>query len=94
MVTGSFDSHKAQVLYEDGFDFLRRAPRSTFDLVIVDGIDFGGSSKAAYGDALFTAAFYQNVVKALRAGGLLVQYVSDVETMAMYAMRSAGFNNT
>eukprot|EP00747_Dinoflagellata_sp_TGD_P220352 gnl/TRDRNA2_/TRDRNA2_92357_c0_seq1.p1 gnl/TRDRNA2_/TRDRNA2_92357_c0~~gnl/TRDRNA2_/TRDRNA2_92357_c0_seq1.p1 ORF type:complete len:377 (-),score=63.34 gnl/TRDRNA2_/TRDRNA2_92357_c0_seq1:82-1212(-) len=94
MHQGSFDSPKAQVLYEDGFDFLRRTSRSTFDLVIVDGIDFGGASKAAYGDALFTSAFYQNVLKVLRSGGLLSQYISDRESQATVAMRSAGFHST
>eukprot|EP00443_Scrippsiella_acuminata_P031726 CAMPEP_0115172998 /NCGR_PEP_ID=MMETSP0270-20121206/3103_1 /TAXON_ID=71861 /ORGANISM="Scrippsiella trochoidea, Strain CCMP3099" /LENGTH=186 /DNA_ID=CAMNT_0002585805 /DNA_START=36 /DNA_END=594 /DNA_ORIENTATION=+ len=77
MHRGSFDSPRATVTFEDGAVFLKRARPGSFDLVVVDGIDF--QEDQSYGNVLFAHMFYQDVFRALRPGGVMTQYMSHVE---------------
>jgi len=101
MHQGSFDSPKAQVIFEDGAAFLERAVPGSFDVIIVDGIDFGDPDDiqdfgtVSYGNVLFNQQFFRNVHRALRPGGAFVQYLSDVDRQdTKDAMIRAGFSDT
>jgi len=92
MHQGSFASPKAQILYEDGAHFVRHLAPESFDVVIVDGIDFDSEGSDGYGNSLFAADFYKDVFRSLRTGGVLVQYMSHVDRRS--EMQRAGFNQT
>eukprot|EP00746_Dinoflagellata_sp_MGD_P150186 gnl/MRDRNA2_/MRDRNA2_82102_c1_seq1.p1 gnl/MRDRNA2_/MRDRNA2_82102_c1~~gnl/MRDRNA2_/MRDRNA2_82102_c1_seq1.p1 ORF type:complete len:422 (+),score=87.95 gnl/MRDRNA2_/MRDRNA2_82102_c1_seq1:129-1268(+) len=94
MHRGSFTSEKVKMVYEDGAAFVRRHDPKSFDVVIVDGIDFIGQEgvTAGYGNTLFGEDFYHDVYKVLRPGGVLVQYMSDVDREEI--MQKVGFNET
>jgi spermidine synthase len=58
---------RADVIVGDGIDYVKRAPDSSFDAVIVDSTDPIG-----VGEVLFTDAFYQNCARILTGRGLVV----------------------
>ncbi len=58
---------RAEVIVGDGIDYVRRAPASTFDAIIVDSTDPIG-----VGEVLFTDEFYENAARILTAGGVIV----------------------
>lgn len=60
-----FDDPRVTVHIEDGSEFIRRKP-GYYDLVIVDSTDPGGP-----GAPLFGEAFYADLKKALRPGGVV-----------------------
>ena len=63
----------------DGAKFLAEAGRGTFDLVIVDGIDFQEGAEFEYGQVLFDPNFYENAYRALGPEGVFAQYASGAE---------------
>lgn len=58
---------RANVIVGDGIDYVRRAPDSSFDVIIVDSTDPIG-----VGEVLFTDEFYENCARILTARGLVV----------------------
>lgn len=90
MHKGSFSSPKAHVLFEDGAHYIRRQAPQVLDVVIVDGIDFDAAQP--YGNNLFSSEFYAEALRVLRPGGVLVQYMSDIDRRS--EMHRAGFNQT
>jgi spermidine synthase len=59
---------RAELLFSDGIQWIKRAPAASLDLIIVDSTDPVGP-----GEVLFTAEFYAACHSALREGGLIVQ---------------------
>ncbi|MEO0211205.1 MAG: polyamine aminopropyltransferase [candidate division WOR-3 bacterium] len=62
-----FSDPRALALYEDGFEFMRRTPPESYDVIIVDSPDPVGSAKS-----LFTKEFYREAQKVLSKPGALV----------------------
>jgi len=62
-----FSDPRALVLYEDGYEFLKRTPPESYDAIIVDSPDPVGPAKA-----LFTAEFYAEAERVLSSPGVLV----------------------
>ena len=58
---------RAEVIVGDGIDYVRHAPDSAFDVIIVDSTDPIG-----VGEVLFTDEFYANCARVLTARGLVV----------------------
>lgn len=63
----AWDDPRAQVIVGDGIDYVRTAPDSAFDVIIVDSTDPVG-----VGEVLFTDEFYANSARILADGGLIV----------------------
>ena len=63
----SLDDKRVTIYYEDGMRFVRNAPDSQYDLIIVDSTDPFG-----FGEGLFTKEFYGNCFRALTDDGILV----------------------
>ncbi|HLU12378.1 MAG TPA: polyamine aminopropyltransferase, partial [Arenimonas sp.] len=59
---------RARVMFDDGIAWMANAAPESVDLIIVDSTDPVGPA-----EGLFNRAFYENCLKALRPGGLLVQ---------------------
>jgi spermidine synthase len=59
---------RATVMFDDGIKFMAEALPESLDVIIVDGTDPVGP-----GEGLFNHAFYTSCLKALRAGGILIQ---------------------
>ena len=84
---------RAELLFEDGIDWMRKASADSLDVVIVDSTDPIGPAKG-----LFDAAFYTQCHRVLAAGGILAQQsespllhgklIRDMRS----AMREAGFD--
>eukprot|EP00928_Gymnodinium_smaydae_P018850 TRINITY_DN17183_c1_g2_i1.p1 TRINITY_DN17183_c1_g2~~TRINITY_DN17183_c1_g2_i1.p1 ORF type:complete len:503 (-),score=74.96 TRINITY_DN17183_c1_g2_i1:201-1670(-) len=83
MHKGGFDSPKLKLIVDDGIQYLRRLPSSSFDVIIVDGIDFSWDAEenkdASYGNGLYQPEFYADIHRVLRDGGSFAQYMSDVD---------------
>merc|ERR1719161_1818258 len=93
MHQGSFSSPRAKLVFQDGAAFLRGSPPGSYDVLVVDGIDFGdGKEVADYGNVLYSSEFYQEAHRVLRAGGVFAQYMSDQERAA--ELRAVGFDET
>ncbi len=58
---------RAEVIVDDGIDYVRRAPDAAFDVIIVDSTDPIG-----VGEVLFTDAFYADCARSLTARGVVV----------------------
>ena len=58
---------RAEVIVDDGIDYVTRAPDAAFDAIIVDSTDPIG-----VGEVLFTDAFYENCARILSPRGLVV----------------------
>ncbi len=63
----AWNDPRADVIVGDGIDYVKRAPDSTFDVIIVDSTDPIG-----VGEVLFTDEFYQNCARILTPRGLVV----------------------
>ena len=85
---------RATVMFDDGIAFMANAPAESIDLIIVDSTDPVGPA-----EGLFNQAFYENCLRALRAGGLLVQQSESPLALLKLihdmrnAMRDAGFKS-
>jgi len=83
---------RANLLWDDGLKFIKDTDPGTLDIIIVDSTDPIGPA-----EGLFNQAFYEDCLKALRRGGLLVQqsespmyHLGLLKGMHKY-MRAAGF---
>lgn len=63
----AWNDPRADVIVGDGIDYVKRAPDSTVDVIIVDSTDPIG-----VGEVLFTDEFYQNCARILTPRGLVV----------------------
>ena len=63
----AWNDRRADVIVGDGIAYVRQAPASSFDAIIVDSTDPIG-----VGEVLFTDEFYDNAARVLRPGGLIV----------------------
>ena len=66
-IAEAFDHPRLKVLIDDGIAYVAAAEDASFDLVIVDSTDPVGP-----GEGLFTEAFYRDVHRILRPGGLQI----------------------
>lgn len=66
-IASEFNNPKLDLKIADGIQFVKEAAAESYDIIIVDGSDPVGPAKG-----LFTAEFYDNCKKALKAGGLLI----------------------
>ena len=66
-LASDFNNPKLNLVIGDGIEFVKKAEANTYDLIIVDGSDPVGPA-----EGLFTAAFYKDCQKSLKAHGLLV----------------------
>ena len=62
------DDPRAELYFGDGIAWMSERPAGSLDLVIIDSTDPVGPALG-----LFSESFYQDVYRALRPGGLLVQ---------------------
>lgn len=65
-LSSALDDPKLTLHVQDGIEFLQNAAPEEYDLIIVDGSDPEGPA-----EGLFSAAFYKDVYRALKPGGLL-----------------------
>jgi spermidine synthase len=65
-LSAGLDDPKLELIIGDGIDFVRQAPAETYDLIVVDSSDPVGPS-----EGLFSQAFYQDVYRCLRPGGVM-----------------------
>ncbi|RZM81760.1 polyamine aminopropyltransferase [Leptolyngbya iicbica] len=65
-LSAALDDPKLELIIGDGIDFVRQAPDETYDLIVVDSSDPVGPS-----EGLFSQAFYQDVYRCLRPGGVM-----------------------
>lgn len=83
---------RAQLVFGDGVQWIKDCEAESLDLVIVDSTDPVGMA-----EGLFNAVFYQNCLRALRPGGIVIQqsesplyhtpWIKSLRTL----MRGAGF---
>lgn len=59
---------RAQLLFIDGIQWVKDAPDNSVDIIIVDSTDPVGPA-----EGLFNQAFYEQCLRCLRAGGILIQ---------------------
>jgi len=67
LCTGAADP-RAELLFDDGIEWMKRAPSGSLDVIIVDSTDPIGPAAG-----LFNAAFYTECRRVLATGGILVQ---------------------
>lgn len=58
---------RASLVFEDAISWVKRAPTSSFDVIIIDSTDPIGP-----GEGLFSAAFYADCKRILRPGGIAI----------------------
>lgn len=63
----AWNDPRAQVLVGDGIDYVKNAPDSAYDVIIVDSTDPIG-----VGEVLFTDEFYENAARILSPRGVIV----------------------
>lgn len=63
----AWTSPRAEVIVGDGIDYVKNAPTSSFDVIIVDSTDPIG-----VGEVLFTDEFYENAARILSDNGIIV----------------------
>ncbi len=66
-LSSGFSDPRALLLYEDGAEFVRRAPDESYDVIIVDSPDPVGPA-----ERLFTGEFYRDLHRVLASPGVLV----------------------
>ncbi len=66
-ISSSFNHPKLTVKIADGIQYIHESPAAAFDVIIVDSSDPVGPA-----EGLFNEAFYQQVYRCLRPGGILV----------------------
>ncbi|KKI99916.1 polyamine aminopropyltransferase [Prochlorothrix hollandica] len=62
----AFDHPKLTLMIDDGIAFMDQAADASFDLIVVDSSDPVGPA-----EGLFTSAFYQQVYRCLKPGGVM-----------------------
>lgn len=62
----ALDDPKLKLIIGDGIEFVRQTPAESYDLIVVDSSDPVGPS-----EGLFSNAFYQDVYRCLRPGGIM-----------------------
>ncbi|WP_204137960.1 polyamine aminopropyltransferase [Halomicronema sp. CCY15110] len=65
-LSAALDDPKLELIIGDGIDFVRQAPADAYDFIVVDSSDPVGPS-----EGLFSQAFYQDVYRCLRPGGMM-----------------------
>ena len=65
-LSSGLDDPKLTLIIDDGIEFVRNAPAESYDLIVVDSSDPVGPS-----EGLFSKAFYTDVYRCLRPGGLM-----------------------
>lgn len=92
----SNDDPRAELRFEDGLAYMKGAEPGSVDVVIVDSTDPVGPA-----EGLFQEPFYRDCLRALGAGGVLVQqsespllHLDSIIAPLHRAMRAAGFAHT
>ncbi|WP_348675163.1 polyamine aminopropyltransferase [uncultured Abyssibacter sp.] len=91
----SNDDPRATLAFDDGIAWIRNAPKSSLDVIIVDSTDPVGPA-----EGLFNVAFYASCREALADDGLFIQQSesplihADIFKAMGEAMREAGFKAT
>ncbi|WP_024325939.1 polyamine aminopropyltransferase [Thioalkalivibrio sp. AKL19] len=87
------DDPRAELLFDDGVQYLQDATPGSVDVIIVDSTDPVGPA-----EGLFSTAFYKDCVKALAPDGLLVQqsespllHTESIIRPMHDSLRAAGF---
>ena len=90
----SNNDSRAELLFEDAIKWIKEAPAESLDLIIVDSTDPIGPA-----EGLFSKPFYEDCMKALRPGGIVIQQ-SESPLLHMHllkdmhhAMHSANFTD-
>jgi spermidine synthase len=65
-ISSAFNHPKLNLLIDDGIKFVKNAADSSYDLIIIDSSDPVGPS-----EGLFSKAFYEDVYRCLRQGGVV-----------------------
>ncbi len=65
-LSAALDDPKLELIIDDGIEFVHQAPAESYDLIVVDSSDPVGPS-----EGLFSHAFYQDVYRCLRPGGVM-----------------------
>lgn len=65
-LSSSFDNPRLNLIIDDGIKFVREAPDASYDLIVIDSSDPVGPA-----EGLFSPAFYQDVYRCLRPGGVM-----------------------
>lgn len=87
------NDERCHFYFGDGIAWMKNTQAQSIDLIIVDSTDPVGPA-----EGLFTKAFYQDCIRALKPNGLLVQqtesplYHQQLIKDTHQAMRDAGFN--
>lgn len=85
---------RARLHFDDGIKWVKDAEPETYDVIIVDSTDPVGPA-----EGLFRRPFFENCLRALRPGGVLVQQSespllhSDLIRLMRKEMRAAGFGS-
>lgn len=65
-ISSAFNHPKLNLLIDDGIKFVKNAADASYDLIIIDSSDPVGPS-----EGLFSKAFYEDVYRCLRPGGVV-----------------------
>lgn len=85
---------RARLHFDDGIKWVKDAEPETYDVIIVDSTDPVGPA-----EGLFRRPFFENCLRALRPGGVLVQQSespllhADLIRLMRKEMRAAGFSS-
>ena len=86
------DDPRAELIFGDGIQWVKDAPADSLDVVIIDSTDPIGPA-----EGLFSRPFYEDCLRALRPGGMIVQQ-SESPLLHLHilrdmhsAMRAAGY---
>lgn len=85
---------RATLMFDDGIKYIASLEPESVDVIIVDSTDPVGPA-----EGLFTQSFYQNCLRALRAGGIVVQQSEsplvhiDLLRKLRTQMKGAGFQH-
>ena len=87
---------RVKLVFDDAISWIKKAPRNSIDLIIVDSTDPIGPA-----EGLFSTAFYKDCFHALKKNGLLVQqsespliHLESIIKPMHYCMLNAGFKKT
>jgi spermidine synthase len=65
-LSSALDDPKLNLIIGDGIDYVKKSVDNSFDLIVIDSSDPVGPS-----EGLFSTAFYQDVYRCLRPGGVM-----------------------
>ncbi len=84
---------RAHILFDDGIAWIKQAPPSSLDVIIIDSTDPVGPA-----EGLFAVDFYRDCYRALKADGVLVQqtesplyHTQSIIKQAQMDFKQAGF---